>query len=423
MSRLICFSVFFLFSQLLWATLYYVDPDNGDPSNPGTFNLPWRTLEDALGKEKAFLEGDAIILREGCHGEVFIRGKNPGFVTIKAFEKETAIVDRIRIRNAALWKIESITVCPEFSDSSGYGLIEIDKNATDITVKHCTLYSVPDASDWTAEDWVKKSCFGIVVNGTRNRLENNYLRNVDHGITVVGDQNHIERNVIENFSGDGIRALGNGCVFRRNVIRNCYNVDDNHDDGIQSWSVGDKGVGTGVVRDVVLDGNLIVNYTDPNQKHRGTLQGIGCFDGFYENWVITNNVILVDHWHGITLGGAKNCRILNNTVVDLNEKRPGPPWILIGDHKDGRKSTGNLIRNNLAKKFPSRSSVGIVDHNITITQYEDFFINYGDCDLRLKEGCPAVDAGSTEGIGEYDFLGHPRIHGKSVDAGAIEFAE
>ena len=39
-----------------------------------------------------------------------------------------------------------------------------------------------------------------------------------------------------------------------NVIRNGYlgsSVDDNHDDGFQSWSVGEGGVGTGEVRGVV----------------------------------------------------------------------------------------------------------------------------------------------------------------------------
>ena len=36
----------------------------------------------------------------------------------------------------------------------------------------------------------------------------------------------------------------------------------------------------------------------------------------FVDWVIENNVVIVDHWHGITLGGARNCRIVNNTVID-----------------------------------------------------------------------------------------------------------
>ena len=147
---------------------------------------------------------------------------------------------------------------------------------------------------------------------------------MNFGISVTGASNVVERNVIENFSGDGLRGLGDYGVFEFNTVKNCYDVNANHDDGFQSWSVGPGGVGTGVVRGIVLRGNRILNYEDPNQPHRGTLQGIGCFDGFFEDWIIENNEILTDHWHGITLSGARNCRIVNNTVVDLNTTSPGP---------------------------------------------------------------------------------------------------
>ena len=46
---------------------------------------------------------------------------------------------------------------------------------------------------------------------------------------------------------------------------------------------------------MVLRGNTIINYEDPGQPHRGTLQGIGCFDGMFVDWVIENNVVIVDH--------------------------------------------------------------------------------------------------------------------------------
>ena len=73
------------------------------------------------------------------------------------------------------------------------------------------------------------------------------------------------------------------------------------------------------------------NYEDPNQPFRGTLQGLGCFDGFYIDWVIENNLVVTDHWHGISLCGAVNCRIVNNTVVDANDVSPGPPgfWSIL----------------------------------------------------------------------------------------------
>ena len=97
----------------------------------------------------------------------------------------------------------------------------------------------------------------------------------------------------------------------------------------------------------MLRGNTIINNEDPNQPHRGTLQGIGCFDGMFVDWIIENNVIVVDHYHGITLGGARGCRIVNNTVIDPNDQRPGPAALRVGKHKRGMTSSGCTVRNNL----------------------------------------------------------------------------
>jgi parallel beta-helix repeat protein len=55
------------------------------------------------------------------------------------------------------------------------------------------------------------------------------------------------------------------------------------------------------------------------------MQDIGCFDGFFDGWVVENNVVITDHWHGISFYGMKNSRIVNNTVIDVNDQSPGPP--------------------------------------------------------------------------------------------------
>ena len=406
----------------VWAASYYVDPVNGDMDDPGAADCPWRTLAEVFSRNIPFEGGDTIYLRSGYHGDVTVKGLNASYVTIKALPGQSPAASRIRIKNARFWRIEGLEISPQFAEKyTQQTMVDIAESTADISIENCKLYSAKDISKWSPEDWVAKSCFGILARGTRIRLTNNHLLNVDHGITILGKQNIVEGNMIENFSGDGIRALGDDCVYRRNIIRNCYDVDDNHDDGIQSWSTGPNGVGTGVVKNVTIDGNLIISSTRDNRKYKGTLQGIGCFDGMYENWLVVNNVIIVDHWHGISLYGAKNCKIVNNTVVDINEQEPGPPWILINKHKKGFASTGNLIRNNLAKKFISKPDVGLIDHNMTITRHEDFFENYDKFDLHLKPDCPAIDAGSNDQIPANDFFENPRVQGRRADIGAIEY--
>jgi parallel beta-helix repeat protein len=211
-------------------------------------------------------------------------------------------------------------------------------------------------------------------------------------------------------------------VFQYNIVKNCYDVNENHDDGFQSWSVGDSGdVGTGVVYGIVLRGNTIINYENAEQPFRGALQGIGCFDGMFENWVVENNVVITDHWHGITLSGATNCIIVNNTVVDINDTTPGPPWIRISEHKDGRKSSGCVVRNNLTTSISCDTPGVVIDHNLIVTRYEDFFVGYETKNMHLRAGCTAIDAGINGGAPATDRDALSRPVGSSVDIGAYEY--
>jgi len=152
------------------------------------------------------------------------------------------------------------------------------------------------------------------------------------------------------------------------------------------------------------------------------LQGIGCFDGTFVDWVVENNVVVTDHWHGITLLGARNSTITNNTVVDLNQERPGPPWISIDDHKNGTAPTGCVVRNNLTTALNNSEQV-IEENNITFSMDDTaaFFVDFNNSDLHLREDAAAVDTGTTTGAPELDRDLIPRPQGDGVDVGAYEW--
>jgi parallel beta-helix repeat protein len=172
---------------------------------------------------------------------------------------------------------------------------------------------------------------------------------------------------------------------------------------------------------VVLRGNTIINYEDPQQPHRGTLQGIGCFDGMFVDWVVENNVVITDHYHGITLSGARNCRIINNTVIDRRDGRPGPPWIRIGNHKNGTPSTGCVVRNNLASSLNVVDGAK-VDHNLIVKNPKALFADVAAFDLRLRSDSEAIDAGSPEKAPSRDAAGVSRPQGEGIDIGAYELS-
>ena len=111
-------------------------------------------------------------------------------------------------------------------------------------------------------------------------------------------------------------------------------------------------------------------------------------------------IVVPDHWHGITVFGANNCRIVHNTLVirDPENAGGGAPWIYIDNHKDGTPSSQCLIYNNIATRIIAGD--GVTEGNNIATEQNDYKslfvdgdVSDGHYDFSLKEGSPAVDAG------------------------------
>ena len=430
---------------------FYVNPVNGSAEGDGSANRPWRTIQEVF--DAGLVEsqqwdklpyspqsklvprnpgapvraGDTIWLRSGYHGDLLIDGYyNLGNITIAAEEGHTPQLSGLHIRSSANWTIRGLAISAEFSPTyKRHTLVHLESHnwrgpIHDVVVEDCSLCSVADASHWTAADWDRLSCNGFQVDGTRMTIRNNRLLNVNFGISVEATYSLVSGNLVENFAGDGLRGLGNYSIFQYNVVKNCYDVNANHDDGFQSWSVGPGGVGKGEVVGLVLRGNTIINYVDPNQPYRGTLQGIGCFDGTYVDWVIENNVIITNHWHGITLLGARNCLVINNTVLDQNNTPPGPPWIRIASHKNGTASIDCVVRNNLATSFNNGAGV-VQENNLRIQDPAGLFVDVANFDVHLLPGALAIDAGSSLDAPKLDRDRIPRPQGRGIDIGAYEW--
>ncbi len=198
-------------------------------------------------------------------------------------------------------------------------------------------------------------------------------------------------------------------------------MDDNHDDGIQSWSVGPGGPGTGVVRGMTLRRNVILQRKTPDPL-ACTLQGIGFFDGMFEDLTVESNLIVVGHPHGITVMGARRTRIAGNTVLPAGNAPMGPPWITITPHKDGTPSDG-VIEGNLAGSL----NLGGFDRARRRTDPARIRLSGNvvlpdpraalEADFTPRAGGPAQDAGGWQAP-PLDLRGQPRVG--PPDAGAVE---
>ncbi|MEM9970990.1 MAG: right-handed parallel beta-helix repeat-containing protein [Pseudomonadota bacterium] len=294
--------------------------------------------------------GDVVMLAPGHHGAVHLRGYrfDPPIVVRPA--SGTVTISELTLRDLTGWRLEGLRVRP---DALGTGPLVQVRQGRDVWISGFDIASGEAPERWRRSDWLERARSGIETSGRDIRLIGNTLRGVDHGIGAASDRTRVEGNRISWFAGDGIRALGNDNVYRGNTIQTCVAVDNNHDDGIQSWSRGPDGrPGTGTVRNVVVEGNMIRN-GDAGRGLTCALQGIGLFDGMFENWIIRRNVVIVDHWHGITVMGARDVTIRGNLVVDADPDTLMRPWISITAHKDGRLSQGGVIAENISQQMPA----------------------------------------------------------------------
>lgn len=432
---------------------HYVDPVAGTDAGDGSAEHPWRTLESVIAaglietqswETLPYAEGtplvtahagapikagDTVWLRSGYHGEIAITNAyNTTPITLAAQAGQTPTARFVHLRSVGGWIVRGLSVSPSYAAVyAPTTLVTVEDHdwtgpSSNVVIDHCELFSVADTSSWTLEDWNALPCDGIRIDGDDCTVRDTTLHNVDFGISVSGTDALITHNTVQGFAGDGMRGLGDRGTFEYNTIVGCYDVNDNHDDGFQSWSAGPDGIGSGEVTGVTLRGNTFINTADADQPFQGPLQGIGCFDGAYVDWVIENNVVIVDHYHGITLMGARNSRIVNNTVVDLNDTDPGPAWIMVSPHKDGWPSTGCVVRNNLTTALNVPDGQGVsVDGNIVFDDVDSHFVDFAGRDLHLRETSSAIDTALADLAPAFDLDGVSRPQGAAFDVGAYEF--
>ncbi|WP_299472509.1 right-handed parallel beta-helix repeat-containing protein [uncultured Roseibium sp.] len=293
--------------------------------------------------------GDRIVLASGSHGSIVLNGLNfETPLTITAENDALAEVDQLLIEDSSGLRIEGLVVLPRGGENPDEALVTIQQGKN-IELNNMTVASANSTEGWTAALWQASARDGIFLSGKNIALTDSRIFNVRHAISTYADNARIERNVIEFFSGDGIRGLGNNSDYVENLIDTCVGVDRNHDDGFQSWSLDAAGeAGKGTVRNVRLERNKIRNGDHPLTCY---LQGIGLFDGFYENWIIRGNTIAVDHWHGITVMGARGVIVSENTVTDSRPGKPGAPSITVMAHKDGTPAQDSVIELNVTQPW------------------------------------------------------------------------
>jgi len=406
-----------------WAATYYVAPQGAKISTTadGSQAKPWASIGSAIKVAKG---GDSILLMDGVHGGITLY--NVSFespVTIRSMNGKKARVEWIVMTGETRnFVFRAISVWPSSLEAvKRPTLVETGDDVSDVHFDDLDIRSGSDASDyptWSLEQWNKRKFNAVLTRGPRTQITNSKITGIGFGIQTSGDDSIIANNTVSGFSGDGLRALGQKNTVRDNMVTDCVQINGNHADGFQSWQR------TTPVDGLVVDGNTILEWSNKKSSPlRCKLQGIGLFDGFYDNLVIQNNVVSVSAYHGISVYGARHAKIVNNTVVSISGNPAKFPWLAVFPHKNKTPSTDVVVANNLAMAFRGTSSpvnrVLSADNSV-ITYPASSFRNVVTFDYVPKAASGFIDTGEMLNAPKKDILGTSRPSGKGPDRGAFE---
>ena len=398
----------------------------GDPSARAGGPV-WPSL-GALVTQGEVAGGDRILLAPGRHGAITIvnRRFDPPVEIRSRDPAARAHAPRIEMRNSHGVHVVGIDVWP--SDPAGLpdALVSISHGSSGNRLDDLDIRAVADAPeryyDWSLEDWQARRVKGVSMSGADNVLTGSRVTATSFGITTTGPRARVLGNSVTGFSGDALRGLGNDTVFAGNSVRDCVDIDGNHDDGFQAWSPRD---GSGPLSGLTIAGNVIREWVGPpDHPLRCRLQGISLFDGAYGDVTIVNNVVAVTAYHGIAVYGGDGTRILHNTVVHGDGAPGGHPWIMLADHDSGRPARDNTVLYNVAMGYKLRTAEvqGLPRAaNAAIPYPARALRDVTGGDFRPRPESGLVDAVPGPAQVAVDVMGTPRPVGAAADLGAYEW--
>ena len=417
---------------------FYV-ASGGDDTNPGTFELPWKTLHRV--NQQHFAPGDTVFFARGSSftggfivSSSGIAGKpitftaygsgdapsftNPDYGTLNGnviqITGSYIVIDGLFFHNCATVIYD--TIGPELWDAvRKLGAVFIAVGADHNIVKNCE---------------VTKSPVGFKVYGQRNLITQNYIHDNNEpiaphwgplGIVVCTSNNEISYNRITNLVAPS-KAYG-------------------HDGG--AIEIDDRKYPKRNIK-------IHHNYSRSNQ---GFIEFVG--RTVQEDFVIHHNVCEdFQSFIGFT-GPCKNMRVENNTVIRiLAHKTPDSEDVVLWSYFE---NTNLTFQNNIFYYDPSRveqvfsRGVHPRNHNLyyrtdnpqvsdqaSVAAFNRFvlgggawlgegdkigdpmFVDFENRDLRLRAGSPAIDAGVDLGY-TLDFDDNPIPSGTAPDMGAYEY--
>ena len=402
----------------------------GDDSNPGTLNEPWKTINKAARVVKA---GEIVFIRGGVYKEVIEitnSGTKDNPITFSAYPGKSVTIDGDNYDLPASDWTPLILISGDFIHisslevqySKGMGVVlagEYDI-ADNINSHHHTQNGILITGDYST---VQNS---VVWSNCMSNFEEGSLDNWASGLSAARAPNHavIRNNVVYGNWGEGLSTYeANGTIIEDNIV---------HDNWSANIYISDA-------TNILLQRNFVyASGTMSGGSQVGIMMGDEKYKPASANIEVINNIVFGANrnfywWRGTAGGGMNNVTIANNTFV--NSTATAGVIIAVGKHQN-MKFINNLTEqdgplpiiqvnpnseftfsNNLWSKKPefAASGPGDVLGNPEFLKMNTPFVPDW---FRLNETSPARDKAIVLSNIELDFFGNTRE--LSPDIGAIE---
>jgi hypothetical protein len=394
--------------------IYYVSL-SGSNGNPGSFSLPWRTLNYAGANVTA---GDTVYVRAGTYveslgiGAVASGTSWANTVKFAAYAGETVWMKP----GASSTYILSFGGSQQYIDFDGINL-----DASSITATHTILKVTHHDTDLahhirfqnaevvgthsaTLTDILSELGIHLAIgtpNVGGNELINLTIRQIgrtryDQAIYIEGKDNLVEECHIYDFAAGGIE-LYSASVGPTNPRNNIIRKNRIHDPTEKASLSSPYDYGT---RGITIDGNA-------NQIYNNIVHDFTA-DDFSESPAI---------W----IGGGDDNEVYNNTIYNM----PSDHYGIVLGYNFNPTVDRTIVKNNLVwsttNAFWQRNDTATTASNNLWNTDDPLFVDASNDDFRLSAGSPAIDTGTTVAAVTADYFGGARPFNSIYDIGAHEY--
>lgn len=460
----------------------YVSNDGND-SNKGTMDAPFKTLSTALEQTKSLIKNNkraVIIMREGVYEPTYfyslVQGNEDNYVVITNYPGEEVKISPkdngfdkyglFHFGTSSYFIVEGLKFCDSIGTTVAKCIAVGGTGSSHIIFKHNEIYNIK-----VTEKKANAPLCSFRGNGNEPLnnilIYDNYIHDCVCGwseaITMVGnvENSNIIQNKVTNTGNIGIDIAGNyGDTSSdkdqaRNIVVRGNDVSNENSPNARSYAIYVDGA-----KDTIFENNVV--YNSQGGIEIGSEEGAKHKDYPVKDIIVRNNVVYNNSEQGITIGGynpsvayyCENISVYNNTVVNNGEKDSGQLKIsmvdglnvynnifyssdnysLLSGELDEKYSKNVVLRNNIFYSGTSKDKAYFEPFSNEVIGFDNFlkifdnagfyvdpkFKDINSFDFSVLQDSYAIDNGYYLYVGDYDIDKNSRYI-NNLDIGAFEY--